>query len=69
MCYYASIPAFADLDGDLDLVVGKDVGDLNYYENTGTRTEGDFNPNSLKEDNGDAIAGVDTQYTIAVGDI
>ena len=68
---YAIFPAFADLDddGDLDLVVGKDVGYLYYYENTGTRTEGDFNPYSLKEDNGDAVAGVNTQYTMSVGDV
>ena len=45
-----SAPTFADLDndGDLDLVVGEADGDLNYYENTGTSTNAEFNPNSLE---------------------
>ena len=35
---FAGAPVFVDIDGDglLDLVVGENIGILNYYENTGT---------------------------------
>jgi hypothetical protein len=39
-----TIPALGDLDGDgdLDLLIGESSGALNYYRNTGTRTEATF---------------------------
>lgn len=33
-----SIPTLAELDGDLDAIVGEDDGTLNYYKNTGSST-------------------------------
>ena len=39
-----TIPVFTDLDndGDLDLIVGKESGDIDYYENTGSVTRPDL---------------------------
>ncbi len=38
--YYFGTPSFADLDndGDMDLLVGEYYGDLQYFENTGSKT-------------------------------
>ena len=40
----SSVPAFVDLDndGDMDLVIGRSVGDLIYYENTGNATHASY---------------------------
>ena len=42
-------PEFADLngDGDLDLIIGNQVGDILYYKNTGTDANPEFSPQSL----------------------
>ena len=42
-------PEFADLngDGDLDLIIGNQVGDILYFKNTGTDANPEFSPQSL----------------------
>lgn len=42
--YYLAIPAFADLDrdGDLDLLVGEEYGTMQYFQNTGTAQNPNF---------------------------
>jgi len=42
--YYVSFPDLADLDGDgdLDLLVGEQYGTMQYFENTGSATEPQF---------------------------
>ncbi len=44
--YYLSMPAFADLDldGDLDLIVGEEYGNFQYFENTGNTNNPQFAP-------------------------
>ncbi len=43
---YTSAPAFADIDsdGDLDLMVGEYLGNINYFQNTGTNVAPSFAP-------------------------
>jgi len=45
---FASTPTFADIDndGDLDLFMGDEDGNINFYRNTGTVTEPTFTPES-----------------------
>ncbi len=42
--YYYAFPAFADLDGDgdMDLLVGEYYGSMEYFQNTGTKTQPKF---------------------------
>ena len=42
-------PAFADLngDGELDLIIGNQVGSIAYFKNTGTHADPEFSPQSL----------------------
>ncbi len=42
--YYFAFPAFADVDndGDMDMLVGEYYGNLEYYQNTGTKTQPAF---------------------------
>lgn len=42
-----SMPFLADLDedGDLDLIIGEQMGNLNYFENKGTATQPNFSTN------------------------
>ena len=46
-----SAPEFVDLNGDgnLDLIVGNQVGEIHYFKNTGTDASPEFSPTSLTE--------------------
>ena len=62
--YSHSVPSFADLDndGDLDLVVGEYEGILNYYENTGSRSQPDFTERTGVDN---PLDGIDVDYNSA----
>ena len=46
-----SAPEFVDLNGDgnLDLIVGNQVGEIHYFKNTGTDASPEFSPQSLTQ--------------------
>ena len=46
-----SAPEFVDLNGDgnLDLIVGNQVGEIHYFKNTGTHASPEFSPQSLTQ--------------------
>jgi len=63
-----TVPTFADLDndGDFDLIIGEQNGNLNYYENTGTMQEPEWTEDS---DMFTVVGSVGSQSTAGFADL
>ena len=65
---FSSVPALYDLDadGDLDLLIGEEKGNINFFRNMGSREIPHFNPDVDMEENNEEFGLIDARQNNAV---